>query len=189
MINQNGKLVLYSGSSGVGKGTILKKLMEMDPNVCLSVSDTTRRPREGEKDGIHYHFVTREAFEQQIAAGGYLEYAEYCRNYYGTPMQALNELLEQGKTVSLEIEGEGALQVMKKYPDILSIFVLPPSFKVLEHRLRERGTEDADTIEKRLEKAKEEIGCRSRYQYNVINDDLDTAVQEVYDIIHAKENE
>lgn len=86
MINQNGKLVLYSGSSGVGKGTILKKLMEMDPNVCLSVSDTTRRPREGEKDGIHYHFVTREAFEQQIAAGGYLEYAEYCRNYYGTPM-------------------------------------------------------------------------------------------------------
>lgn len=98
-------------------------------------------------------------------------------------------MLEQGKTVILEIEVEGALQVMKKYPDILSIFVLPPSFKVLEHRLRERGTEDADTIEKRLEKAKEEIGCRSRYQYNVINDDLDTAVQEVYDIIHAKENE
>ena len=121
MNNQNGKLVLYSGSSGVGKGTILEKLREK---------------------------------------------------------------IAEGKTVFLEIEVEGALQVMKKYPDVLSIFIVPPSFEVLEKRLRNRGTEDEATIEKRLEKAKEEIGCRGRYRYNVINNDLDTAVREVYDIIH-----
>ena len=160
MTDQKGKLVLYSGSSGVGKGTILKKLMELDENVCLSVSDTTREPREGEIDGVHYNFVTRDNFKEKIASGGYLEYAEYCHNFYGTPM--------------------------KKYPDILSIFVLPPNFETLERRLRSRGTEDEATIERRLEKAKEEIGCRSRYTYNVINNDLDTAVKEVYDIIHAQ---
>lgn len=184
MNNSKGKLVLYSGSSGVGKGTILKKLMELDSNVCVSLSDTTRPPREGEIEGVHYCFITRDAFEQKIAEGGYLEYAEYCDNYYGTPLRQLNEMLAQGKTVFLEIEVEGALQVMKKIPDILSIFVLPPSFEVLEKRLRNRGTEDEETIESRLEKAKEEINCRSRYSYNVINDDLNTAVKEVYDIIH-----
>ena len=186
MTEKKGKLVLYSGSSGVGKGTILKKLMELDENVCLSVSDTTRDPREGEINGVHYNFVTRESFKNKIADGGYLEYAEYCHNFYGTPMQQLRDLLDEGKTVFLEIEVEGALQVMKKYPEILSIFVLPPNFETLERRLRSRGTEDEATIERRLEKAKEEIGCRGRYKYNVINNDLDTAVKEVYDIIHAQ---
>ena len=186
MTNQKGKLVLYSGSSGVGKGTILQKLRELDPNVCVSVSDTTREPREGEVNGVHYNFVTRKEFTDKIADGGYLEYAEYCHNFYGTPISQLNELLDQGKTVFLEIEVEGALQVMKKYPGILSIFVLPPNFETLERRLRSRGTEDEETIERRLEKVKEEIGCRSRYKHNVINNDLDVAVKEVYDIIHAQ---
>ena len=184
MNNQNGKLVLYSGSSGVGKGTILEKLRELDDNIWVSVSNTTRQPRKGEQDGVHYHFVTREAFEELIRQDGFLEYAEYCGNYYGTPLAQLREKIAEGKTVFLEIEVEGALQVMKKYPDVLSIFIVPPSFEVLEKRLRSRGTEDEETIEKRLEKAKEEIGCRGRYRYNVINNDLDTAVREVYDIIH-----
>ena len=186
MNNQNGKLVLYSGSSGVGKGTILEKLRELDDNIWVSVSNTTRQPRKGEQDGVHYHFVTREAFEELISQDGFLEYAEYCGNYYGTPLAQLREKIAEGKTVFLEIEVEGALQVMKKYPDVLSIFIVPPSFEVLEKRLRNRGTEDEATIEKRLEKAKEEIGCRGRYRYNVINNDLDTAVREVYDIIHQE---
>ena len=184
MINQNGKLVLYSGSSGVGKGTILKKLKELDENVWVSVSNTTRGPRIGEIAGVDYNYITREEFEDLIAQDGYLEYAKYCDNYYGTPLAPLNEKLAEGKTVFLEIEIEGALQVMKQYPDILSIFIVPPSFEELERRLRSRATEDAETIEKRLEKAKEEIGCRGRYKYNVINDDLDKAVREVYEIIH-----
>ncbi len=186
MNNQNGKLVLYSGSSGVGKGTILEKLRELDDNIWVSVSNTTRQPRKGEQDGVHYHFVTREAFEELISQDGFLEYAEYCGNYYGTPLAQLREKIAEGKTVFLEIEVEGALQVMKKYPEVLSIFIVPPSFEVLEKRLRNRGTEDEATIEKRLEKAKEEIGCRGRYRYNVINNDLDTAVREVYDIIHQE---
>ncbi len=184
MINQNGKLVLYSGSSGVGKGTILKELCKKDPNVWVSVSNTTRQPREGEINGVHYHFITDPEFEAKIAEGGFLEHAGYCGHYYGTPLAPLNEKLAEGKTVFLEIEVEGALQVMKQIPGILSIFIVPPSFEELERRLRSRGTEDEATIEARLEKAKEEIGCRSRYTYNVINDDLDKAVQEVYDIIH-----
>ncbi len=184
MINQNGKLVLYSGSSGVGKGTILKKLKELDENVWVSVSNTTRGPREGETAGVDYNYITREEFEDLIAQNGYLEYAGYCGNYYGTPLAPLNEKLAEGKTVFLEIEIEGALQVMKQFPDILSIFIVPPSFEELERRLRSRGTEDEATIEKRREKAKEEISCRGRYKYNVINDDLDKAVREVYDIIH-----
>ena len=184
MIDKNGKLVLYSGSSGVGKGTILNRLRELDDNIWVSVSNTTRAPREGEVDGVHYNFVTRDEFEELIANDGYLEYAKYCGNYYGTPLAQLNEKLAEGKTVFLEIEVEGALQVMKKCPGVLSIFIVPPSFEALERRLRSRGTEDEETIEKRLEKAKEEIGCRDRYQYNVINNDLDTAVREVYDIIH-----
>ena len=124
MINQNGKLVLYSGSSGVGKGTILKKLKELDENVWVSVSNTTRGPREGETAGVDYNYITREEFEDLIAQSGYLEYAGYCGNYYGTPLAPLNEKLAEGKTVFLEIEIEGALQVMKQFPDILSIFIV-----------------------------------------------------------------
>lgn len=183
MNNKKGRLVLYSGSSGVGKGTILKKLTELEPNIWISVSNTTREPREGEVDGVHYNFVTKEAFEKLIAEDGYLEYAPYCENYYGTPLAPLEEKLGEGRIVFLEIEVKGALQVMEKYPDILSIFILPPSFEELESRLRGRGTEDEKTVQKRLDKAKEEIAFKDRYKYNVINDDLDKAVGEVLEII------
>ena len=183
MNKEKGKLVLYSGASGVGKGTILKKLMERDPSVKLSVSDTTRAPREGEVNGVHYNFVTREEFKRKIAEGGYLEYAEYCDNFYGTPTAQVEQMVGEGCKVFLEIEVQGALQVMKKYPDILSIFILPPSFDELEKRLRGRETEDEETIRKRLEQARLEISVRDRYKYCIVNKDVDKAGEEVLAVI------
>lgn len=180
---KRGKLVLYSGSSGVGKGTVLAKVMEKNPNVKLSVSNTTRQPREGEIDGVHYNFISKEEFKSLIDSDGYLEYAEYCDNFYGTPKKQVEDLLAQGYDVFLEIEIQGGLQVMEKYPEITSIFILPPSIGVLEQRLRGRGTEDEETIAKRLEQAKNEIDCKSKYKYNIVNDDLDSAVEEVLNII------
>lgn len=183
---KKGRLVLYSGASGVGKGTILRELMKRDQSVKLSVSDTTRAPREGERNGVDYNFVSRAEFEGKIDAGGYLEYAEYCDNFYGTPLEQVNNMLEQGYNVFLEIEVQGALQVMEKYPDILSIFILPPSFEVLEKRLRGRETEDEETIQKRLEQARLEISLRDRYKHCVVNKDLNTAVEEVLGIINGQ---
>ena len=151
---KRGMLVLYTGSSGVGKGTIMQELLKRDKNIRLSVSNTTRPPREGEIDGVHYNFVTKEQFETLIQKDGYLEYAEYCGNYYGTPKQQVEDLLSQGYDDFLEIEVCGRLQIMEKYPDVLSIFVLPPSLDTLEKRLRHRGTEDEETILKRLGEAK-----------------------------------
>lgn len=184
---QRGKLVLYSGASGVGKGTILGEAMRRNPKLRLSVSHTTRDPREGETDGVQYHFVTREEFEDLIRRGGYLEYAEYCDNLYGTPKQQVEELLEQGYDVMLEIEVQGGLQVMEKYPGVLSIFILPPSMSELEKRLRNRGTEDEETVQKRLKQAKTEIAMKDRYQHHVVNDDLQTAVDRVLEIIERGE--
>ncbi len=188
MSKKRGMLVLYTGSSGVGKGTIMKELLKRDPNIRLSVSNTTREPRKGEMDGVHYNFVTKEEFEKLIETDGYLEYAMYCDNYYGTPKKQVEDMLEQGFDVFLEIEVQGGLQVMKKYPDILSIFVLPPSLEVLEKRLRERATEDNETIEKRLKEAEKEISFKDRYKYNVINDELEEAVNEILKILHMEEN-
>ena len=188
MSKKRGMLVLYTGSSGVGKGTIMKELLKRDPNIRLSVSNTTREPRKGEIDGVHYNFVTKEEFEKLIEADGYLEYAMYCDNYYGTPKKQVEDMLEQGFDVFLEIEVQGGLQVMKKYPDILSIFVLPPSLEILEKRLRERATEDNETIEKRLKEAEKEISFKDRYKYNVINDELEEAVNEILKILHMEEN-
>lgn len=188
MSKKRGMLVLYTGSSGVGKGTIMKELLKRDPNIRLSVSNTTREPRKGEIDGVHYNFVTKEEFEKLIEADGYLEYAVYCDNYYGTPKKQVEDMLEQGFDVFLEIEVQGGLQVMKKYPDILSIFVLPPSLEILEKRLRERATEDNETIEKRLKEAEKEISFKDRYKYNVINDELEEAVNEILKILHMEEN-
>ena len=188
MSKKRGMLVLYTGSSGVGKGTIMKELLKRDPNIRLSVSNTTREPRKGEIDGVHYNFVTKEEFEKLIEADGYLEYAMYCDNYYGTPKKQVEDMLEQGFDVFLEIEVQGGLQVMKKYPDILSIFVLPPSLEILEKRLRERATEDNETIEKRLKEAEKEISFKDRYKYNVINDELEESVNEILKILHMEEN-
>lgn len=180
---KRGMLVLYTGSSGVGKGTIMQELLKRDKNIRLSVSNTTRPPREGEIDGVHYNFVTKEQFECLIQKDGYLEYAEYCGNYYGTPKQQVEDLLSQGYDVFLEIEVCGGLQIMEKYPDVLSIFVLPPSMDILEKRLRDRNTEDEETILERLGQAKREIGCKDKYRYVVVNDNLDDAVDEILDIL------
>lgn len=180
---KRGMLVLYTGSSGVGKGTIMQELLKRDKNIRLSVSNTTRPPREGEIDGVHYNFVTKEQFESLIRKDGYLEYAEYCGNYYGTPKQQVEDMINQGYDVFLEIEVCGGLQIMEKYPDVLSIFVLPPSMDTLEKRLRDRNTEDEETILERLGQAKREIGCKDKYKYVVVNDKLDDAVDEILDIL------
>ena len=181
--NKRGILVLYTGSSGVGKGTIMSELLKRDENIRLSVSNTTRAPREGEIDGVHYNFVTKEQFEKLIDEDGYLEYAKYCENYYGTPKKPVEDMLSQGYNVFLEIEVQGGLQIMEKYPDVLSIFILPPSMDVLEKRLRGRGTEKEDVIQKRLAEAKNEITFKDKYKYNVVNGDLETAVDEILDIL------
>ncbi len=181
---KRGKLVLYTGSSGVGKGTILAEILKRDSNIRLSVSNTTREKRVGEIDGVHYNFVSKEQFEQIIAENGFLEYAQYCDNYYGTPKKGVEDMLNDGYTVVLEIEVQGGVQIMEKYPDILSIFICPPSIDVLEKRLRNRGTEDEQTIQMRLAAAKNELNYKSKYQFNVVNDDLNTAVDEVLNIIH-----
>lgn len=186
---RQGTLILYTGSSGVGKGTILAELMKRDDNLRLSVSNTTRAPREGEVDGVHYNFVSVEEFEKQIEQDGYLEYAKYCDNYYGTPKKQVFELLDEGYDVFLEIEVQGGVQILEKYPDILSIFILSPSMEVLEHRLNKRGTEDAETIKKRLEQAEEEIKYKDRYKYNVVNAELEKAVDEIMDILKRERSE
>ena len=186
---KRGMLVLYTGSSGVGKGTIMQELLKRDKNIRLSVSNTTRPPREGEIDGVHYNFVTKEQFESLIQKDGYLEYAEYCGNYYGTPKQQVEDLLNQGYDVFLEIEVCGGLQIMEKYPDVLSIFELPPAIDTLEKRLRHRGTEDEETILKRLGEAKREIECSEKYKYVVVNDRLEDAVDEILDILKKEKSD
>ena len=183
MSEKMGRLVLYSGCSGVGKGTILKELMKRDESIKLSVSNTTRAPRPDEVDGVDYNFVTKEEFEKVIEEDGYLEYAKYCDNYYGTPIDQVNDMLTQGYNVVLEIEVKGGLQVMENFPDILSIFIVPPSMEVLEERLRGRGTEDESAIKKRLKEVEHEIKYKDRYKYIVVNDKLEDAVDEIYDII------
>lgn len=183
---KRGRLVLYSGSSGVGKGTLLGELMKKDDTIRLSVSNTTRKPRDGEIDGVHYNFLTREQFVDLIEKDGYLEYAEYCGNYYGTPKQQVEDMLSDGYNVFLEIEVQGGLQIMQKYPEVLSIFILPPSMESLERRLRRRGTEAEDVIFERLSEAEREMSFKDRYKYNVVNGDIDTAVNEILEILHKE---
>ncbi len=181
---KKGKLVVYTGYSGVGKGEIMKALRKLDDSVWLSVSCTTRKPREGEQDGVNYFFISTEKFESLIKENGFLEYARYCDNYYGTPEKAVNEMLEKGYNVFLEIEVQGGLQIMDKRPDCVSIFVTPPSFEELERRLRGRGTEDEETIRKRMARAREEKEYEKYYEHKVLNDTVERAAREILDIIH-----
>ena len=183
MSEKMGRLVLYSGCSGVGKGTILKELMRRDENIKLSVTNTTRAPRPDEVDGVDYNFVSKEEFEKVIAEDGYLEYAKYCDNYYGTPIKQVNDMLTQGYNVVLEIEVQGGLQVMENFPNILSIFILPPSLEALAERLRGRGTEDEDTIKKRLKQAEHEMKYKDRYKHDIDNDKQEDAINEIHNII------
>lgn len=178
-----GLLIVYAGASGVGKGTIMKRLLNADDNFKLSVSATTRAPRPGETHGVEYFFVSKEDFENLIAQDGLLEYATYCDNYYGTPKKAVFDMLEKGIDVFLEIEINGFLQIKKKYPDCVTIFLLPPSIEELERRLTDRGTETPDVIRQRLDTAQKEIPYAQQFDYNVINDDVERATSEILDII------
>lgn len=181
-----GMLIVVSGPSGCGKGTILAELLKND-KFFYSVSATTRSPRPGETDGVNYCFLSKESFEQLIAEDGMLEYAAYCGNYYGTPGKPVEDMLSAGKHVILEIEVQGAMKIKEKCPDAVFVFILPPSLKELKRRLGKRGTESEDVIEKRLGKSAEEIGQAYKYDYALINGDLDTAVSDLKAIIRAEE--
>ena len=185
-MNEKGLLIVFSGPSGVGKDTLLKRLLERYPNIRLSVSATTRSPRSGEENGKDYFFMSRERFQELFSQDKMLEHAEYCGNYYGTPSEPIENWLSEGKDVILEIEVQGGAQVLQKRPECVSIFVLPPSIEVLEKRLRSRGTEDEETIQKRLGAAKEEIAKVYQYGYAVVNDDLDEAADEIAAILRAE---
>ncbi len=180
-----GTLFVVTGPSGAGKGTVLSKVFQNTDKLHFSVSATTRAPREGEVDGVNYHFMTKEQFLSLVDQGRFLEHAQYVGNYYGTPMAPVEEELEQGIDVLLEIEVQGALKVMEKCPDAVSIFIAPPSLDELANRLRGRGTESEETIAKRLETAAWECGQMEKYQYIVVNDLVDTAVEKMRSIILA----
>ena len=184
--NKKGLLIIFSGPSGSGKGTIMKSLLAQREDTVLSVSMTTRAPRPGEIDGYHYHFVTREVFEQTIAEDGFLEYAEYNGNYYGTPEAPIRRLLNEGKNVMLEIEVQGAEKVMDHRSDVVSIFITTPSYAELERRLRGRGTEPEEVIQKRMKTSQYELSRAFRYQYIVLNDEVEKAVDRITTIIDAE---
>lgn len=182
-MNNGGELFVITGPSGVGKATVLSRLLKNIDNVYVSISATTRKPRQGEVNEKDYFFMEREEFEKLIKEGKFLEYAEYVGNYYGTPAGSVNEMLKNGKDVILEIEVQGALKVKEKCPDANMVFIIPPSFSALEFRLRSRGTESDDVIAKRLEKARSEYLMADKYDYIVINDDIDKAADEIRAII------
>lgn len=185
-MTDNGILIIFSGPSGSGKGTVLGKLLEKREDAKISVSMTTREKRAGEIDGVHYYYVTREYFEKKIADNKMLEYAEYADNLYGTPKDPVDEMLKAGLAVILEIEVQGAEKIRKLYPEAVSIFLAPPSTAVLEERLRGRNTEDEETVNHRLVIAREEIRRAVEYDYLVINDTVDNAVDRIETIIDAE---
>lgn len=182
---KKGILIIISGFSGAGKGTLVKKLLQTYDNYALSISMTTRQPREGERDGVEYFFRNKEQFEQTIAENGLIEYACYCGNYYGTPKAYVEEQLAAGKDVILEIEIQGALKVKAQFPESLLLFVTPPSAAELERRLVGRGTEKPEVIRRRLAQASEESEGMEAYDYIVVNDNLDVCVEEVHRLVDA----
>lgn len=182
---KKGKLFIISGPSGTGKGTICKALLERN-DIDISVSMTTRTPREGEIHGVSYYFATREEFEQTIAEGGFLEYADVFGNYYGTPKAMVVEKLQQGRDVILEIDVQGAIDAKKVYPESILIFILPPSLKELRARIEGRGTETEEVINLRLSKALEEMSYIDKYDYFVVNDIIDDAIIRTEAIMHAE---
>ena len=182
-MTDKGILIVVSGFSGAGKGTLMRKLMETYDNYALSISMTTRKPREGERHGVEYFFASREEFEQKIAEDKLIEYACYCDNYYGTPREYVEEQLEAGKDVILEIEIQGALKIKEKFPESLLIFLTPPNAAELKRRLEGRGTETAEVIAKRLARACEESEGVEAYDYIVINDILEECVENVHGLV------
>lgn len=186
-LNERGLLVVISGPSGVGKGTVRKALFNMPKNnLVYSVSMTTREKRPGEVDGVDYYFVTKDEFIKRKKQGKFLETAEFVNNYYGTPLDKVNEQLDNGNEVVLEIEVEGAKQVKKKMPDCVMIFIVPPGKKALYDRLRRRGTETEEIIQERIQKANREFKLAYLYDYIVVNDDVNNAADRIMAIIRAE---
>lgn len=181
-----GLLIVVSAPSGCGKGTILSEVLK-DDRFYYSVSATTRSPRLGEVNGVTYHFITKQDFEERIKNNAMLEYAEYCGNYYGTPKKEIDEMREQGKNVILEIEVQGAMKVREICPDAVFIFVLPPSVAELEHRLKKRATETDDVIAQRVSQARSEIELARKYDYVVVNAALEDAINDFKTVIKAEE--
>jgi guanylate kinase len=175
----SGKLIVLTGPSGVGKGTLMRSLLQRHPELYYSVSATTRAPRPGEVDGKNYYFISRSKFEQLVAQGEFLESAEFAGNYYGTPREAVLNQVQSGKLVVLEIELEGARQIRTSFPQALSIFILPPSFEELERRIRGRGQDSEEAIARRLQRAKEEIQAADEFDIQIVNDDFETALSSI----------
>ncbi len=188
-MSRQGVLTVISGFAGAGKGTIVKSLLNKYPSdYYLSISATTRPPREGEQDGREYFFHTKEEFEELIQKNGLIEWAEYVGNYYGTPRGYVEEQLSAGHNIILEIERQGAFRVRELFPDAMLLFVTPPSIEILRERLTGRGSESADIVEKRMQKAAEESTFMKEYNYIIVNDDLDRAVEEVHSLIQNRKN-
>ncbi len=185
MKDSEGLLLVISGPAGAGKGTVVKMLTQ-DENIRLSISATTRAPRGTEQDGVEYHFMTKEGFEQLIGENGFIEYAKYVDNYYGTPRRPVEQWMSQGKDVILEIEVQGCEKVKSAIPGCISIFIMPPSLEELESRLRGRGTETEENIIKRMTRAKEEIPLSEGYDYVVTNDTVERCANEIKEIIKAE---
>ncbi len=188
-MKQKGILIVVSGFAGTGKGTIMKGLLaKYSEQYALSISMTTRAPRPTERHGVEYFFSTKEAFEEKIAQNGFIEHACYCDNYYGTPKDYVEEQLNAGKDVLLEIEIQGALQVKKKLPETMLVFIMPPSAKVLYERLKGRGTETDEVIRQRMFRAVEESQGIEQYDYILVNDDIDTCVESLHQMIQSEKN-
>lgn len=187
-MQQEGLLIVVSGPSGAGKGTICKRLLEKNPKLGYSISATTRAPRTGEVNGVNYWFLSKEEFQKMIAEDGLLEWAEVYGNYYGTPAQKVRDSLAKGKNILLEIDTQGAALVREKFPEGVYIYILPPSLEELKRRIIGRGTDSAESIERRLSCAREEMSCASeQYNYLVLNDEVELAVKRVETIIEAEQ--
>ena len=183
---KRGELIVLSGPSGAGKSTVIAKLLQQRSDIHFSVSFTTRKPREGEVDGVNYNFVDKPEFERMIRDGELLEFAQYVGNYYGTSLKVIRDHLDKGTDVLLDIEVQGAAKVREKCPEAVTIFLIPPSMQKLAARLSFRGTDDAATVEKRLEQARREYQEIPNYDYLVVNDRVETAVEEIISILTAE---
>ena len=179
------KLIILTGPSGVGKGTVVKEILGKDKNIWLSISATTRDPREGEKEGENYYFMNQKKFKNMIEKNLFLEWAQFAGNYYGTPLSSVNEKISNGLTVLLEIEVEGAKQIKEKFAESLSIFLLPPDKKELERRIRHRGTEKEEAIKKRLLRANYEISLSNQFDFELINHNVDETAERIVKIIRS----